>query len=71
MSKEKIEWLDSDGNLNPEIFRSDSDIDWEEMKKHAYITPAWVRNPERYPEHMERMKELGVKWSEILGEEKS
>ena len=52
----KTEWLDSDGNLNPDIFWSDSEIDWEELKKHAYITPDWVRNPETRPKHREDMR---------------
>lgn len=55
MSKEKFDWLDSAN------FVKDDDIDWEELKKHAYFTPDWVRHPERYPEHMERMKKLAKK----------
>ncbi len=66
----KVEWLDSDGNLNPDIFWSDNDIDWEELKKHAYITPDWVRHPERYPELMERMQENAKKWGHLLRGEK-
>ena len=57
MGKKKTEWLDSDGNLNPDIFWSDSDINWDELKKHAYIPPAdWVRDHETRPEHREEMR---------------
>ena len=62
----KTDWLDSDGNLNPDNFWSDSNIDWEELKKHAYITPDWVRHPERYPELMKRMQEWHEKYKELL-----
>ena len=66
MGKKKTEWLDSDGNLNPDIFWSDSDIDWEELKKHAYFTPDWIRHPERYPELMKRTEEFDKQWREGL-----
>ena len=56
MAKKKTEWLDSDGNLNPDIFwSSDSDVDWEEIFKHAYIGPP--RNaPEMLRERREEMR---------------
>ena len=57
MSKEKFDWLDSAN------FVKDDDIDWEEVKKNAYITPAWVRNPELIPpEQRERMARLVKEW---------
>ena len=64
MAKKKTEWLDSDGNLNPDVFWSDSEIDWSSME--IYETPDWVRHPERYPERMNRMEEFGKKWREGL-----
>ena len=51
----KTKWLDSDGNLNPDIFRSDSEIDWEELKKHAYIGPS-PRDLEDWRERREEMR---------------
>ena len=55
----KTKWTDSDGNLNPDIFRSNSEIDWSSVE--VYPTPEWVRHPERYPERMKRMQEWGEK----------
>ena len=64
MSKERVEWLDSVGNLNPDLFVEGPDVDWSEVE--VYATPDWVRHPERYPELMKRLQELGDKWSEGL-----
>ena len=60
----KTKWIDSDGNLNPDIFRSDSEIDWSSAE--VYPTPDWVRHPERYPERMNRMQEWAEKHKELL-----
>ena len=59
MSKEKIDWLDS-GNF------VESDFDWSTYEGPVYLTPDWVRHPERYPELMERMSEFGKLWTEGL-----
>ena len=65
MAKKKNNWLDSDGNLNPDIFWSpNEEIDWSSVE--IYPTPEWVRHPERYPELMRRMEEFGKQWREGL-----
>ena len=56
--KEKIDWLDA-GNFVEGTFP-------EDYKGEVYATPDWVRHPERYPELMKRLQELGDKWSEGL-----
>ena len=64
MAKKKTEWLDSDGNLNPDIVWSEDNVDWSSMT--VFPTPDWVRHPERYPELMKRMEEFGKQWREGL-----
>lgn len=61
MSDKKVDWLDSNGELNEELFRKGTFP--EDYKGPVYATPDWVRHPERYPELMARMQEWGKKWN--------
>ena len=57
MNKE-IDWLDS---ANYVAVPNDYD-------GPVYVTPEWVRHPERYPELLDRLSKFGKKWSELLEE---
>ena len=63
MTDKELEWLNKCDSSNYA-----ENVDWSEVT--VYPTPDWVRHPERYPELMERMQELGTKWSELLRTEK-
>jgi len=69
MSKDsdKFEWLDSNGELNEAIFRESTFP--RDYKGEIYVTPDWIRHPEKYPEIIDRMKEFGEWWSEELKKE--
>lgn len=58
-------WIDSNGELNEELFVK-SDFDWSTYKGEVYITPDWIRNPEKYPELIKRLREYGRVWTEGL-----
>ena len=60
--KEKLDWLKLLDNEPAE------NIDWSQVE--IYPTPDWVRHPERYPELMERLEELGEKYRELLNGKK-
>ena len=60
--KEKLDWLKLLDNEPAE------NIDWSQVE--IYDTPDWVRHPERYPERMKRLEELGEKYRELLNGKK-
>lgn len=61
--KDKLDWMKLVDNPPAE-----ANIDWSSVE--VYATPDWVRHPERYPEIMKRMEELGEKYRELLSGKK-
>ena len=62
VSKEKVEWIDSDGNLNPEVF-VESDFDWSTYEGPVYHTHNTAIAWEEYAavkevEHMDNVEVL-------------
>lgn len=56
------EWIDSDGNLNPDVFVEGTFP--KDYKGEIYVTPDWIRNPHKYPEIVKRIEEWGKKFRE-------
>ena len=55
-------WLDSDGNLNEDMFVEGSFP--KDYQGPVYVTPDWVRHPEKYPELMKRLEVWAEKFRE-------
>ena len=52
--KDKVEWLDSDGNLNPDIF-VESDIDWSQVQPTCTLPP-------KTPAEKDHMLKNNIHW---------
>lgn len=64
----KFEWLDSNGEVNESLFREGTFP--KDYDGPVYVTPDWIRHPERYPELTERMSESTRGWLNEMEESK-